>query len=224
MEASATKPLRKQDVKFKWTKEVELFVVQQYAEFTNAIEICQSVIQLFSQYCEEDIDKYGEDRFAAYLMRRIYDLTPTNKRFPQQYQDAYNSFRKDYLNDISSCYLSHRRNRMRELDALYLATRMRLQTEDDNTEFRQGVQTAKDLLKEARNEMDKSKITVEASIEEGAARVVAKQELETLPDDELKKILEAHESGKSIKLPSETTSDGSDTLSDGSGDPTESEE
>ena len=221
------KPLRKEDVKFQWTSEVELFVVKQYAEFTNAMDICQSVIQMFFKYCEKDIEKHGEALFTAFLLRKIYQLTPENSRFPKKYQENYNEWRKVYLKDLGNCYLSHSKNRMRELDAIYIAVRSRLQGEKDPVEFRQGAQTAMSLIKEARNEMDKGKITVEASIGDGTARVVAKKQLEELPNPVLERLLKNYESGNAIELPNTDTDTGSDRrndLSDGTGDSTESTE
>lgn len=188
-------------LKFKWTAEVELFVIRQYAEYVNPLNICRNIIDEFYQYCRADIEQYGETEFLAYLMRtRVNALSPSRKAFPKKYHQPYNDFRQAYLKDLDNSYLSHRRNRMRELDKLYMQTITRLDAEEDSVQFRQGIIVAKDLIKEARSEMDKAKITVEASIAEGQARVVAKRELEGLTTEELRALAQNAESGKPIDI------------------------
>ena len=164
--------LDKKKLKFMWTAEVELFVVRQYAEYVNPMNICRNIVDVFYEYCKTDIEKYGEDEFLAYLLRgRVNALSPGRKSFPKKYEQNYKDFRQAYLEDFDNSYLAHSRNRMRELDKLYEHLIRRLETEEDAAQFRQGLIAAKDIIKESRAERENAKITVEASIEEGQARV-----------------------------------------------------
>jgi hypothetical protein len=205
--------LDKKKVKFKFTPEVELFVVRQYAEYVNPLNICKNLIDEFYEYCKKDIQEFGEDEFLAYLLRgRVNALSPGRKSFPKKYEQNYEDYRQTYLENLDNSYLAHRKNRMRELDKLYENLIRRLDAEQDPSQFRQGISAAKDIIKEARAEMDKAKITVEASIEEGQARVTAKREMESLSTEELKALVKNAESGKSIDItpskPSDATGDG----------------
>lgn len=192
--------LRKNDVRFKWTKDAELFVVRQYAEFINPLQICRNVADEFIEYCEKDMEKHGEEVFLKYLLRRVYDLSPKRKHFPKKYREPFEDFRKSYLNDLESSYLSHRRNRLRELDILYQNMANRLVGEEDGQHARSTAQTCLSILREARVEMDTSKVTIEAEISGENARVAARRHLDVsnLTTGEIKALMEQHESGKSI--------------------------
>ncbi len=200
--------LDKKQLKFKFTPEVDLFIVRQYAEFVNPMNICKNVVEMFWEYCEKDVEAFGENEFLTYLLRgRVNALSPGRKSFPQKYQGPYNEFREAYLQNLDNSYLSHRRNRMRELDKLYEHLLLRLEAEEDPSQFRQGISTAKDLIKEARAEMDTAKITVEASIEEGQARILAKRDIQGLSNEQIRALLKNAESGNVIDIPSESESE-----------------
>lgn len=203
--------LDKNNLKFKWTAEVELFVVRQYAEYVNPLNICRNIVDVFHQYCKADIETYGEDEFLTYLLRgRVNALSPGRKSFPKKYQEQYKDYRQAYLQNLDNAYLAHRRNRIRELDKLYENLIIRLDGEEDPTQFRQGISTAKDIIKEARAEMETAKITVEASIAEGQARILAKQNLESLSTEQLKALAQNAESGQVIDLNVESENDSGD--------------
>ena len=210
--------LDKNKLKFRCTTEVDLFIVRQYAEYVNPLNICKNIVDAFHEYCEKDIEKYGEDEFLTYLLKgRVNALSPGRKSFPQKYQQPYDDFRQAYLQNLDNSYLAHRRNRIRELDKLYEHLIRRLDVEEDSAQFRQGISTAKDIIKEARAEMDSAKITVEASIEEGQARVVAKRDIQNLSTEEIKALVKDAESGKTIDITPSDTEPENDTGDVGAG-------
>jgi len=197
--------LDKKQLKFKFTHEVDLFIVRQYAEYVNPMNICKNIVDMFWKYCEKDIEAYGEDEFLTYLLRgRVNALSPGRKSFPKKYQANYDEFRQAYLQNLENSYLAHRRNRIRELDKLYEHLIRRLDSEEDPSQFRQGISTAKDIIKEARTEMDTAKITVEASIEEGQARILAKRDIQGLSNEQIRALLKNAESGNVIDIPTES--------------------
>lgn len=202
--------------KFKFTGEVELFIVRQYAEYMNPLKICENIVKMYPQYCNKDIDMHGEEEFMQFLLRRVYNLNPKRSNFPKKYQENFLAYRSQYLDDFDNSYLAQRRNRVRELDMLYQTVISKADGEEDPKQFNQYVKTAKDILKEMRTEMDSSKVIVQATLEEGQARIVAKRQIENLSDEELQHMIEANESGNPISI--STTDTGSETdSSDGAG-------
>ena len=195
------KPLKKNQVKFKWTEETELFVIRQYAEFIPPLDICVNLAQEFPAYCEKDIETHGENAFYAYVIRRVYDLNPKRKRCPKKYLDSFEEWRQEYVEDLDNSYLFHRRNRIRELDTLYAVISAKLKQENDLAAFRQGTQVALSIIKEARAETEKLPVTVVATIEESSARATADKQLEDMSDEELNRIIKNHESGNPAALP-----------------------
>ena len=190
--------LKRDQLNFKFTPEVELFVIRQYAEFQNPLTICENIAELFFQHCEKDIEKHGQDEFLRCILSRVYDLSPKRDNFPKKYQERYREYRTAYLEDLDTSYLAHKRNRVRELDMLYQKVMVRAGKEEDSTQFRGFVSIAKDLIKELRTEMDNTRIMVEASIQDGEAKVVARQAMQKMSTEELRGLLKTHESGDTI--------------------------
>ena len=136
--------LKRDQLNFKFTPEVELFVVCQYAEFQNPLKICENIAELFHQHCEKDIEKHGEGEFLRCILTRVYDLSPKRDNFPKKYQERYQQYRRDYLEDLDSLYLVHRKNRAKELQRLYQSLMARAENEQDITQYRACLSTAKD--------------------------------------------------------------------------------
>ena len=190
--------LKRDQLNFKFTPEVELFVVRQYAEFQNPLKICENIAELFFQYCEKDIEKHGQDEFLRCILSRVYDLSPKRDNFPKKYEVLYQQYRRDYLENLDASYLAHKRNRVRELEMLYQKIMVRADNEKDSTQFRGFLSVAKDLIKEVRTEMDNTRITVEASIQDGEAKVVATQAMQKMSTEELKELMKTHGSSNTI--------------------------
>ena len=207
--------LTTKNAKFKFTPEVDLFVVRQYAEFMTPLKICDNIMSRFSQYCERDIDVYGEEDFVEFLLARVYNLNPKRSNFPQKYREQYEEYKKEYLDNFDTSYLAHRRNRVRELDTLYNNVIARAQAEADPTVFLRHVKEGREIIKEMRVEMDGAKIILQGIVEDGNKRLIAKRSVENLTTEELEAIVEADESDRPI--PVDITAKPETDSSDGNG-------
>ena len=198
--------LKKEDVHWKWTNEAEVFVVQCFAQFMETPQIVNSVIENFGKHLRKDIAKYGIDAVRQYLRKRVRSLQPAQlKTKTKRYLPVFEGARKEFLQSIHDCYLAHRRNRVEELDQLYrlVVSKVVAYNLDDGrvNEFTALVKSANDLLREARVEMSDSKVNIEASVEDGNAKLSMKSSVDNLTDEQIEELLAKHERGEPITIP-----------------------
>ena len=196
-----TRSLAKSNFKFKWNDELKLFVVKQYAEFIRAQEICENIIEMFPELCEEDIKDFGEEDFKTYLLRTIYKLTPETIVFPKKFQEFFEVSREEYLKDTKNSYLFHSKNRLQELDNMYDATMNRAVNASDDTEARQLMQLGLNIIKESRAEQSSSKVRIEATSDGKDISITATGAVNEMTNSEIEELIKRHESGESIELP-----------------------
>ena len=189
------------DLKFEWTTEMEIFVVCEFAEYQNPAQILLNILEFYEDAVIEDIEKFGEKAVRKRLIRRIYELNPKISKFPQKYQDAFDTHRQTYLNDLKSSYLANSRNRLRELDRIYMRMATLAIAEENINNLRLATQTLREIISDAREEMSESNIRIEAETKEGAARISIESKVVELSDTTIAELMSQHERGERISLP-----------------------
>ena len=180
------------EIQIKWTPEIELFVVRQFAESFKAAEIAENITVAYYEGCEADLLNYierfgddGEKEFRKFLLRRIHKLSPNHSQFPKKYQDLYDEWRRKYLEDLKSTFLYHSRNRLRALDELYEKVKGLTMAATKPNEIRQDVEVCLKITREARSESAIAKVDVGASTFNGNAKIQLDTYLQSLPQAKL---------------------------------------
>ena len=199
----------KKDMKFEWAPEMELFVVRQFAEFVNPLQIALNLMQIYYDECEPDLtaltEQHGKDDakqlFGQFLLSRIWNLSPRQSKFPKMYVNEYNTFRTQYLNDMDACYLTHSRNRMRELDKLFAKAEGAITAHTKPTDIRACTMACLEIIKESRAESNKTQVNASFTNEEGNIKISMHTYLASLPQEEVLAIKGKIERGEPVELP-----------------------
>ena len=207
--------LTKKDVHWKWTGEAETYVIKRYAEFLSPTQIATDLMQDMVQYLEPDLARYGSTVLRGYLLKRIYDLRPQDMTVRQKFQPLFDGARKKFLEGVNATYLAHRRNRLTELDQLYqLVMSKAMDPELTPADLKGYVMTATKVLAEARSEMSSSRVGVEATLEDGNAKLTLQGNIDSLTDGQIKELMDKHERGEPITVSGNGTSSESGTGGD----------
>ena len=173
------------EIQFKWTPEMELFVVRQFAEVFKAAEIAENITKAYCDEYKAELLNYGKKEFCQFLLRRIHKLSPNHSQFPRQYQDLYDKWRVEYLEDLKSTFLYHPVNRLRALHELYEKVDESLMAATKPNEIRQGMEECLKILKEAAVESEIAKVSIGASTFNGNAKIQLDTYLQSLPQAKL---------------------------------------
>ena len=173
------------EIQFKWTPEMELFVVRQFAEVFKAAEIAENITKAYCDEYKAELLNYGKKEFCQFLLRRIHKLSPNHSQFPRQYQDPYDKWRREYLKDIDSSSLYHPVNRLRALDELYEKVKRLTMAATKPNEIRHGAEACLKILKAAAVESEIAKVSIGASTFNGNAKTQLDTYLQSLPQAKL---------------------------------------
>ena len=178
--------IHQDEIQFKWTPKFELFVVRQFAESFKAAEIAENITKAYYDEYKAELLNYGKKQVCKFLLRRIHKLSPNHSQFPRQYQDLYDKWRVEYLEDIDSSFLYHPRSRLRALDKLYEKVDESLMAATKPNEIQHGMRACLEILKDAAVESENIEANVGASTAtNGNAKTQLDTYLQSLPQAKL---------------------------------------
>lgn len=183
-------------LKISWENELILYILKGHAEFVKGYEIANGLLQEFETQFEPIKKEIGDAKLLTRVHEKVKVLSPTSKKFPEQYRNEFNRLRSAWTENAKSIKGYHRTARLETLQNLLEET-LSIPIDEKYTQGMR-VQAVLKIVAEMRNEGDKAQIHVPANEPQVSPQDQINDYYRLMTPEQIKELEDADAAGKPV--------------------------